>query len=75
MLNYYNKCFNKIISTLKKIYKSRLKFIFDLNIRLPREKIFNKKVNYKFYSKDILSRNFVLSKKSKKKIKFFRFRR
>jgi len=70
MLNYYNKCFNKIISTLKKIYKSRLKFIFDLNIRLPREKIFNKKVNYKFYSKDILSRNFVLSKKSKKKLNF-----
>ena len=61
---------NYFINILKRFYKLRLKIIFDLNISLPRGKIINKKINYKFYSKDILSRNFLLRKKIAKILNF-----
>ena len=69
-MKFYKEYLNKIIVILKQFYNLRLKVIFDLNIRLPREKIINKNINYKFYSKDILSRNFVINKKSYIKLNF-----
>jgi hypothetical protein len=60
----------KILELLIKIYNSRIKIIIDFNQKLPRGKIVNKKIPYKFYSKEILSRSVVLEKKSYRKLNF-----
>jgi SAM-dependent methyltransferase len=70
IVKFYQSYLNRSICTLKRFFKLRLKIIFDLNISLPREKIINRTINYKFYSKDILCRNFILGKKSFKKLNF-----
>ncbi len=61
----------KLISIIVRIYK-KLKFsiIFDKNLILPEEKIIEKKTNYKFYSKEILVRNFLFKKNNSNKLNF-----
>lgn len=64
--------FQNFLKLLSKIYrKIKFNIIFDNNLILPKDKIRNKKINYKFYSKEILVRNFILNQDQKiKKIIF-----
>ena len=70
---------NKILNNLKlgffnlivKVYKKiKFRIIFDKNLILPVDKIKNKKINYKFYSKEILVRNILLKENNKNKLNF-----
>ena len=58
--------FHNFLKLLSKIYrKIKFNIIFDNNLVLPKDKIRNKKINYKFYSKEILVRNIILNQDQK----------
>ena len=63
---------NLIIQICNYIYYRIIKFriIFDKNLTLPGTKIQNKRVNYKFYSKEILVRSILLKENQSKKLNF-----
>ena len=56
---------------LVKIYqKIRFRIIFDKNLRLPLNPVINKKINYKFYSKEILVRDILFRENKSNKLSF-----
>tara|TARA_B100001057_G_scaffold367384_1_gene370754 strand:+ start:987 stop:1832 length:846 start_codon:yes stop_codon:yes gene_type:complete len=62
---------NLIVLICKYIYlKIKFRIIFDKNLTLPTPTIKNKRVNYKFYSKEILTRSILLKEKQSKKLNF-----
>ena len=63
--------FNLIIKIYNYIYKKiKFRIIFDKNLILPKTKIQNKRVNYKFYSKEILVRSILLKENQSEKLNF-----
>ena len=64
---------NLIIKIYNYIYKKiKFRIIFDKNLTLPKTKIQNKnkRVNYKFYSKEILVRSILLKENQSEKLNF-----
>ncbi len=62
---------NLIVLICKYIYlKIKFRIIFDKNLTLPIHTIKNKRVNYKFYSKEILVRSILLKENQSKKLNF-----
>ena len=64
LLNFIIKIYNHILKKLK------FRIIFDKNLTLPKTQIKNKKVNYKFYSKEILVRSVLLKENQSEKLNF-----
>ena len=69
--NYKLGLLNFVIKIFKLLYKKiRFNIILDKNLTLPHDKIKNKKINYKFYSKEILARKIIFKENQTKKLNF-----
>ena len=63
--------FNFVIKIFNLLYKKiRFNIILDKNLILPHDKIKNKKIKYKFYSKEILARKIIFKENQTKKLNF-----
>ena len=69
--NYKLGLFNFVIKIFNLLYKKiRFNIILDKNLILPHDKIKNKKIKYKFYSKEILARKIIFKENQTKKLNF-----
>tara|TARA_B100000795_G_C22718552_1_gene406472 strand:+ start:282 stop:1082 length:801 start_codon:yes stop_codon:yes gene_type:complete len=65
------RVYKYFLAKKKYIYqKIRFRIIFDKNLRLPINSVINKKIDYKFYSKEILVRDILFRENKSNKLSF-----